>query len=226
MLQGYSILTYSFSYLLFFGLLWLSKEKGGNRLVDERSTAGNQSMLIVLHTGGILLFGILSYYSLNCPLADIVFGKNTASYFQISMTSLLVIMAVVIAPILVEKKYTCAKARSAGTSSFSTGFIVNYFFVRILFLCVYETWFRGYLLTDSIESWGIIVATLINLILYTLLHAVNGRDEMLVCIPFGLLLCSLCIWVGAAWPAIVLHIAFTLAYETHLVKKIKMPQLL
>jgi membrane protease YdiL (CAAX protease family) len=126
---------------------------------------------------------------------------------------------------IAEKKYILMKVNQSGGSSFSAGFITNYFFVRILFLCAYETWFRGYLLTDCINNLGIPFAIILNIILYSLLHYVNGKQEMRACVPFGLLLCGLCIWIGAAWPAILVHIALAVSYEAHLVKKINNPSI-
>src|SRR5204863_272627 len=95
----------------------------------------------------------------------------------------------------------------------------------LLFLSAYETWFRGYLLSDCIISFGVPVAILINIVLYSLLHIVNGKKEIVGCIPFGSLLCILCIWTNAAWPAILIHVALTISYEVHLVKRINKPSI-
>jgi membrane protease YdiL (CAAX protease family) len=139
------------------------------------------------------------------------------------MVSFFMVLTIIIARELAEKKYRNLKNTIAASTSLTTRFIINYFFARILFLAAYEIWFRGYLLTDCITGWGVLVAVIINIILYTLLHIVNGKNEMLACIPFGLLLCSLCVWTAAAWPAILLHIALTVSYEVHLVIRINKP---
>lgn len=95
-----------------------------------------------------------------------------------------------------------------------------YFFVRIIFICTYEIWFRGFLLHDCIINFGVPLAILMNVSLYTLLHVVNGKEETPACIPFGLLLCSICIWQGTAWPAVVIHLALTISYEISFLRKI------
>jgi len=100
---------------------------------------------------------------------------------------------------------------------------VFYFLFRVLFLAAYETWFRGFLLTDCMSSWSVPFAIGVNITAYMLLHAVNGKNEMLACIPFGLLLCLLSFWVNAAWPAIFIHVALTMSCEVHLLKKIIKP---
>jgi hypothetical protein len=141
------------------------------------------------------------------------------------LSGLLVIVAVIVAPVMAEKKICLVKKNKPVMDSSGAGFIINYFPTRILFLCTYEIWFRGYLLTDCISSWGLAVAIPVNIILYVLLHSVNGKDEMWGCLPFGLLLCVLCIWTGAAWPAIAVHIALAISYEAHIVKRINKPSI-
>jgi membrane protease YdiL (CAAX protease family) len=220
MIQGHPILIYSVSYLVFFALLLLSRQYHGNRLLDEKGAVSNRFMLLLLHIGGILLLGVLSSYSFNQRLPEIIFGKNPAGDLQLLVTGFFVILALFISPKIAEKKYCRMKAGQPAVNSFNTGFITNYFLLRILFLCAYETWFRGYLLTDCINSLGIPFAIIINIILYVLLHYVNGKQEMRACVPFGLLLCGLCIWIEAAWPAILVHLALAVSYEVRLVKKI------
>ena len=225
MTKNYHLLIYAVSYLLFFMMLLLSKARQANRLLDEKGAVSNRGMLLLLHSAGILLLGAFSFYFFDQPLHEIVWGKNPPGDLQVLVSVFFVITALLIVPVLAEKKMSGMKVNRSMTRSFSIGFITNYFFVRVLFLCVYEIWFRGYLLTDCISSWNIPVAIFINIVLYVLLHSVNGKEEMRGCVPFGLLLCGLCIWTGAAWPAIALHIALAVSYEAHLVKRINKPSI-
>lgn len=94
-----------------------------------------------------------------------------------------------------------------------------FYYPHSIYLCL-RSWFRGYLLNDSIHDSGLALAIFINVIFYSLLHIVNGKDEVIACIPFGILLCCLCIWQGAVWPAIFLHLALTVPYEMRCLKKI------
>jgi membrane protease YdiL (CAAX protease family) len=223
MTQSYYILIYSGGYLLFFALLWLSKEKKGIRLLDENGPVTNRSMLILLHIGGLFLFGFLPVYILGHH-SQIIFGNDGAvKRLPAELTGLFAILFIIIAPTVAERKYIQSAGNRPVNRSFSIPFIASYFLVRILYLCAFETWFRGYLLTDCINSFGVPAAIFLNVVLYSLLHIVHGKNEMLACIPFGLLLCILCVWIGAAWPAIILHIAFTLPYEVRIVQKINNP---
>jgi membrane protease YdiL (CAAX protease family) len=121
---------------------------------------------------------------------------------------------------LAEKEYKLNTDR--GTRSWPPGnsFLIVYFITRSIFIIAYELWFRGFLLIDSVAFFGIPTALLLNVGLYALLHIVNGKREVLACIPFGLLLCFLCIWQGAAWPAIAIHLTLTLSYEISMTNKI------
>lgn len=62
-----TILFYVIPYLSFMALLWLSKEKKGLRLFDENGFVANPHILIIMHIGGIILFGLpllpTSHYS-------------------------------------------------------------------------------------------------------------------------------------------------------------------
>src|SRR5436190_1485315 len=85
----------------------------------------------------------------------------------------------------------------------SSSYFVWYFIIRAAFLFVYELWFRGFLLFDSISWVGIPAAVAINVFLYVLVHMFNSKKEILACIPFGILVCLLSIFFNAAWPAII-----------------------
>jgi hypothetical protein len=67
-------------------------------------------------------------------------------------------------------------------------------------------------------AMGIPLAVTLNVILHVLLHMYNSKKEMLGCILFSLLACWLCILCNAAWPAVILHIMFSLVYEVNLYK--------
>ena len=217
---SYTILFYSTSYLLFFALLWLSKKKKGIRLFDENGFASNPRLLIILHIGGIILFGmlpsLLNHVS-SFELYNIVALENLSTW----ITVLVAIVFIIISPRIAEKKYREMVYNAPLNTALSNEFIIVYFFARISFICAYESWFRGYLLNDSVICFGAPLAIILNVSLYTLLHMANGKVEMVACIPFGLLLCILCIWQGAVWPSIIIHLALTIPYEISFTQKLK-----
>ena len=218
--MAYSMFFYSISYFLFFLLLWISKKKKGLRLFDDDGLVSNRRLLIFLHIGGICLFGVMPF--LADPAPSFAFFDSKSAWTPLkSIIVLLVILLLFISPRLAEKKYRTFFENAEYTGFPGKKFIVSYFLVRILFIFFYECWFRGYLLNDSIAAFGMGWAIALNVCLYAVLHWVNGKDEVIACVPFGLLLCFLCIWQGAVWPAIALHLALTIPYETSFLKRLK-----
>ncbi len=221
--MSYSVVFYSIGYFLFFLLLLISKKKKGLRLFDEDGLVSNPRMLILLHIGGIVLFGAVPF--LFDHAAAFVLFKNIAAGQPLTWMILLLVVALLfISPRLSEKKHRKFLDSAAHPGSPDKKFIITYFLVRILFICFYECWFRGFFLNDCIATFGIGWAIVLNICLYAILHIVNGKDEVIACFPFGLLLCCLCIWQGAVWPAIALHLALTVPYEMSFLKKINIRQ--
>ena len=204
-------------YLVFFCLLFIAKKRGGLRLFDDTGFAVDLPMLMILHISGIILFGVLPFlfHQPTLPFWDNPSGLQ----LPVWVSWMLVILLLILSPRIAAKKFS--HARLNWNSPPGSKYITLYFFVRILFIASYEYWFRGYLLTDAVTAVGVLPTIAINVFFYALLHWVNGRQEMIGCFPFGVLLCSLCIWLGAAWPAILLHLALTIPYEITFLQKIK-----
>jgi membrane protease YdiL (CAAX protease family) len=126
---------------------------------------------------------------------------------------------VIISYRLATKKFKGATEQGLVLMPVNSLLIISYFFVRFVFIACYEIWFRGLLLNYGIDHFGIISAILFNVGIYSLLHIVNGKQEMISCIPFGFLLCFLSIWQGSALPAVVIHLALTITYEFSFYRK-------
>ena len=206
------LLSYAICYLLFFGLLWVCKSQRAHRLFDEDDLVATPWLLIALHVGGIFLFGVVpAVFSHNLSFAPKTGSAETM--LPTIITVLLTVLFSLLSPRLAEKKYRALLRASETPAGLGGAYISTYFLVRVVFICAYESWFRGGLLQDSTAYFGAPVAVLLNVALYAALHVVNGKAEVLGCLPFGLLLCGLCLWQGAVWPAMALHLALTLPYE-------------
>lgn len=210
-------------YLFFFAFLKVVKNKGANRITNEVGMLVVSRWLLVLHAAGIGLFGLLPFFS---PYGHLpVFFRATALPAEpVYLTVMLLLLVLWLSPLLAGKVHLQGALQVLLQPKTPTFYWAVYFLLRLLFIAAYECWFRGFLLMDSVARFGIPVAVCLNIVLYTLLHSVNGKREMLGCIPFGLLLCSLCIWMGQVWPAVLLHLALTISYEITLLQKIKMVQ--
>jgi len=88
-----------------------------------------------------------------------------------------------------------------------------YFLFRLSFLTLYEFFFRGELLNTLAVALNMPLSISINVLLYMLVHFKSNKKEMIASIPFGLLLCVVCIIEGSVWPAVIIHMMLAIGYE-------------
>ena len=217
------ILKYAICYCAFFAMLLLSKANGGYKLFDEKGPAQNTGALLGLQIAGIVWLGVVQIFTFDHSWLEIVFGKSIPGFFPALIIALLLIAVILFACKQSESLFGKIISNQKPVKIFSQAFILRYVLLRFLFLCAYEISLRGYLLTDSVYYLGITKAVLLNAALYALLHAPGNKKEMIACIPYGILLCLICIWLNTVWPAIVLHVSLSLTYETNLLKKFYKP---
>ena len=209
--------SYIFCYAVFFLLSWMSKVNNSHRLIDDdgafTTKPGN---LIGSHIVGIVWLGIVPVIMLKQPVLKILAGDQKPEITYVLLYILLFTTIVFIAFKQSEKLNAKRKGSFEAFHQLSSSFFIRYFITRAVFLFFYELWFRGFLLFDSIIWVGIPAAVAINVFLYVLVHIFNSKKEILACIPFGILVCFLSILFNAAWPAIILHIGFSLVYELNI----------
>lgn len=213
-MQISSILIYTFTYVTFFLISWIGKISASQRLFnDDGIITAKPGQVIGFHGLGIICLGLVPAISLKHPLWKVLTGTEIPDSFYTFLFILLIVLIITIA----YKQSRIVNVKKHGSSEsylyFSANYIIGYFVTRALFLFVYELWFRGFLLFDSIHWIGIPSAILLNVFLYVLVHIFASKKEMLACIPFGITACLLSILFNAAWPAIILHISFSLTYE-------------
>ncbi len=205
-----TILKYSFCYFTIFILTWISKLNESNRLFNTKGIlAANTGYLIGLHLAGILLFGLVPLTIFNQSNKLILEVGEIPTLSWLLSFILLIILTTITGlrsgePIEIKQQY------KNGSSKI---FLIQYFPIRILFLCSYELFFRGFLLFDLIKWLGILQAVLITTGLTVLIHVFTNKKEMWACIPFGILLSIFCITINSVWPAILIHLILSLSYE-------------
>lgn len=205
---------YAVSYLLFFACLVVAKRYHANRITTEDGAVTTSPLLLALHVVGIGLFGLVPLLVTNFSYP--AFSAKTSGELPTFLILVLVVILLFFSPRLASVAVVTPYSQERYPSLF---YLAGYFLLRIIFIATYESWFRGFLLTDSIVRFGLPASVYLNVGLYALLHTVNGKKEMVGCIPFGLLLCGMCLWRGAVWPAIALHLALTLPYEVIRIKR-------
>lgn len=214
------IMKYLICYSGFFILSWLAKSNDGNKLLDEKGSVRNPGTLIGLQIGGILWLGLVPFFIFKHDLMEIVFGNGRPDILSLIIFLVLIVAVVFVAARQSKKVINELPNIESAINILSTSFVARYIIARFIFLCIYEIFFRGYLLTDSIDQLGIALAITINIILYTLVHIFSGKKEIIGCIPFGLALCAVTILFKAVWPAIILHLALSFTYEISSINRI------
>ena len=91
--------------------------------------------------------------------------------------------------------------------------VYAYAISRIIFLVVYEWFFRGLLLISFCVWMGNSLGIASNVLLYTVIHFHKSRKEMIGCIPLGVLLCVFTIGWQSIWPAIIFHVQIAIINE-------------
>lgn len=85
----------------------------------------------------------------------------------------------------------------------------KFFFVNavtwLVYLLGYEFLFRGLLLFPVSEVIGFWAAVGLNVVLYSIVHAPKGWQEVLGAIPFGIVLCIASHQTGGFWIAFIAH---------------------
>lgn len=201
-------------YVSFLGICYLGKMNGFYRLFSYNGIFTTKPIpLIGMQLFGIIWLGFFPSIVMKHSFNTILIGNTTPDVY---MLLLFILLFVSISGLgLIQSKSTFEKSPST-TNNFtalSSGFFHGYFLLRILYLSVYELWFRGFLLYDSVAQFGVLFSVPLNISLYVLTHIFTSKKEILACIPFGLTVCLLSIWFNAVWPAILLHIGFSIAFE-------------
>jgi membrane protease YdiL (CAAX protease family) len=205
-----SLWKYALCYTIMFILTWISKRNKSNRLFSsEGLLAANAGYLMVLHFAGIFWFGLVPIVLLKYSIKTFLLGSEYLNFFWVLFLALLLIIIALTAFRESSKIYV----KQGYIHTPSNKFFSYYFPLRILFLCAYELFFRGFLLFDCIKWFGIFPAIILSTCLTILIHVFTNKKEMWGCIPFGIILCSCCIAFKAVWPAIILHLTLSLAYE-------------
>jgi membrane protease YdiL (CAAX protease family) len=98
-------------------------------------------------------------------------------------------------------------------SRWTTGLFLKSSLAWIAYDISYEFLFRGYLFLSLVREWGPVIAMIVTVSIYTLAHIHKSKKEMLMCIPFGVLLCSVTILTENIWAAAIIHISLSVSNE-------------
>jgi membrane protease YdiL (CAAX protease family) len=189
---------------------WFAKIHNCNRIFTETGKpARSMPLLIVSHVAGACCLGLLPWlfvYGSHIPTETPDFPRFIALTMVIGLIGLFGGYA----GSLVKLKESL--------TLFARHLMCEYFIARVIFLSSYEYFFRGILLFETRLLMGTLYAIIVSTTLTVLLHVFTNKKEMLACIPFGLLQCILCIYLQSVWPAMLVHVALSMAYELPAIK--------
>lgn len=212
-MQTTTTLLYLISYIIFFVFNRKSIKDGSQRLIDDNGVfTSKPKQLLYAHLIGAIWLGVVPMITLKDSFLNALIDLQTIEIKNILLYVLTFIVILFIA-FKESKSAHEKKEKSESVLQLSAPFFTTYFITRALFLFSYELWFRGGLLFETTSVTGRPLAITINIFLYVLLHMFNSRKELLACIPFGITACLFSFLFNAVWPVILLHIAFSLAYE-------------
>ena len=171
-------------YCGYFTAAWKIYLNKNHKLYSKAGFCRDIKNLNLLHIIGIFLLGLPLFF----------LNKQTAIFLSVDLSispqKILVLSGLVILTVFIARKTavtTISKFYVPNTSHFEKS-IEIYLPVRILFLLIYESFFRGVLLAVCIYYSGIEWAVLINVFLYTLIHAFAEKEEIAFCPLFGTIL--------------------------------------
>ncbi len=216
-MQTTNSLMHLFIYVLFFGFSWICKINGIHRLINDDGTfTSKPKNLIGTHFIGVIWFGLIPVILFKNSVLKVLTNYKIPDSYLIFLFIFILMLLITTAFKQSKTAFKNKQGLSENFMNLSPSFFISYFMIRAIFLFTYELWFRGFLLFDCIHWFGIPMAVSINIFLYVLLHIFNSKKELLACIPFGLMVCFFSILFNIVWPAIILHIAFSLVYELNI----------
>ena len=203
-----------FYYSLFYIAVATSAKSNSAALKDILSGKGETGILFNRLIAGIFFLGvgaasIIAIRNIN----DDIFSPVWNEYYP--LTRILAAISIITGIITGLKKIFSDEHSSRFLSSHLP---LSYVFIRILFLIVYEFFFRGVMLFVMAEDFGFAAAVIINLILYVLMHWYN-KEERYGSVLMGIVLCAVSIYYHSVWPAITIHLSLALSHEITLLIK-------
>ncbi|MEP7236661.1 MAG: CPBP family intramembrane glutamic endopeptidase [Ferruginibacter sp.] len=216
-----SILIYLVSLVTLSILYSLSRGAAKNKsdkIVDALYRGGKQSLLLKKQLFGIaaLSVPVVLYFSFhNAALKLFTLERfEPWIYFWIMVLT---------ACIYLSSKATGKELKKLKENNIITNRvqIAAYFTGRVIFLFLYELFFRAVLLFSLAAVAGNLFSILVNVGCYVALHAHCKKNELVATVPFGFVICLLCLAANSIWPAIVLHLLIAITAESMIIFSIK-----
>ena len=165
---------------------------------------------------GVLFFGILPFILVLLFFRDFdmqtifAFSASPTFFYWLAGFSAVMIPANII---LAKKPMNLEVYPQVRTKNWTNSIFIISALTWTAYLFAYEFLIRGLLFFTILPIWGFWTATLINIILYSIVHIPKGKVETIGAIPLGLLLCLAVYQTGNFWIAFLAHVVQALGNE-------------
>lgn len=205
------LLTSAFSFFAYWGVLAIVKRSTLKETVIE---------VVIKRILGFLLFGIVPLMIAFATEMNLWFTSLTGDKLLLFFGVLVVLTPIIFLATNKIAKSKVHQERYAETlSHFATPALFNFnSFLWILYLIGYEFLFRGVLLFGCSEAWGMVTATVINVVLYAIVHIPRGKFEVLGAIPLGVLFCVITFATNTFWTVVILHCLIAISHDINCIK--------
>lgn len=197
--------------------LLISSARIKNRVCKSstRNEANNKWHLFQRFTGAIIL-GIIPF-AFNTIFADSLFdfpGVSIGNVFNgFSISIYISLLLVVVNLIIASRKEHHIVFPYLKYNEWNFKFTMINVASWSAYLVAYEYLLRGVLLFAAAHVAGNFIAIVLNLAVYSLMHYNKGRQQLLACIPFGLLMCIISLATQSFAGAALIHLSFAISFE-------------
>lgn len=98
-------------------------------------------------------------------------------------------------------------------SKLTSSRLFSFGLIWVIYLLLYEFYFRGVLLFMTFKDGPLVGIIAFNIVLYAGVHIVKNFQQVLLSVPFGLLLVGMTYFTGHIWFAMVVHLMLALGFE-------------
>ncbi|HSH20253.1 MAG TPA: CPBP family intramembrane glutamic endopeptidase [Draconibacterium sp.] len=155
-----------------------------------------------------LIPGLLYYFLLNQDFAKFGLSINHFNKNFLIILSLILVITTIL--FFNQKANRNNNSLQINLSEWNIALFSINSFGWIFYLIGYEFLFRGILLFECYNSFGFWPAIAINVAIYSAIHMVNGKDQAIGSLIFGVIACYLTLSQGSILIPLIMHISLSI----------------
>ena len=212
---GYETAVIIFGVTIFYFIYFYSSQaRSVEHFINKKFAAGTSDIILFFYRklNGLLMLGIIPailYFGLLGASGD-KFGIT----FNHLLSSLLLIGGLILLTAVVLFFHHRGNPNRSTLQFNPTEWNVTLFMLNVfgwsLYLVAYEFLFRGILLFECYEALGFWPAVAINVSIYSAIHMVNGKDQTIGALVFGVIACYFALTRGTLLIPIFMHLSLSI----------------